>query len=455
MGDVRATLSRLDMSAPAIQSSAAAMMRLYDSPGGASRAVDEWRDVLRTCRPDQLLPLLYVANEVLQTSKRNRGNKFLEAFGASLGGSLRFICERDGRVVEKVRRTVKIWGDRRVYSPRFVGEILSGLEEFREGGRSTAPKAAAEKKAEPASPKAAAASAEREGKAHEEEDDDDDDEFASPFADSGSAPHLTLDIGASLAAAKMSNSSAAPSASGAGVGGGSGAKRRRSSNSPTPQSVAPGRRDSDASASAKRKKKATVLGTASLVELLERISSLSSRHNLASGSVRSVDPRHLDSDPSSLDDVVGDDLVDLSRGCDGAIRTVLQKRAELRRCAEGRREAETEAVRYLPWLREALRTDDDDLEWIDGLASSLEALKKSGTHARARKERELSRDKEAREAAEEEARRRKEEEEAERRRSLESVQRSSTVDGEGMVWNPATREYQYQRDETMAESWRD
>lgn len=452
MGDVRATLSKLDMSAPLIQSSAAAMMRLYDSPGGPSRAVDEWRDVLRTCRVDQLLPLLYVANEVLQTSKRNRGNKFLEAFGTALGGSLRFICERDGKVVEKVRRTVKIWGDRRVYSPRFVGELLNGLEEFRDGGKPAkpAPAVAVEKKKSAQEPKQkdpspAARDLGKGGKGDEE------DEFASPFADSGSAPHLVLDIGTSLAAAKKSSaSSSAPAATG------SGTKRRRSSSSPVPQAASKSRRrDSDATSSAKKKKKKPQIGTSSLVELLERLSSLSSRHRLASGSLTSIDPRHLDSDPSSLDDVVGDDLVELSRGCDGAIRAGLKNRAELRRCAEGRRECENEALAYLPWLRDALKADDDDLAWTDKLASSLLALQKSGAHARAHKERELRRDKEAREAAEAEAKRRREEEEAERRRSLENVQRSGTAAGEGMVWNAATREYQYVRDETMGEAWRD
>lgn len=452
MGDVRDTLSKLDMSAPAIQASAASMMRLYDAPGGPSRAVDEWRDVLRTCRPDQLMPLLYVANEVLQTSKRNRGSKFLEAFGTSLGGSLRFVCERDGAVVEKVRRTVKIWGDRRVYSPRFVGELLNGLEDFRDGGRPAAAAkpapSAAEKKSKPeAAP--APPSAEDSSKDGDGRDEDEMDEFASPFADSGSAPHLVLDIGASLAAAKKS--SVAPTAAS-----GSGTKRRRSSNSPTPQSASKTRRrDSDATGASKKKKKKPRIGTSSLVELLEQLSSLSSRHRLASGSLTSIDPRHLISDPSSLDDVVGDDLVELSRGCEGATRTALKNRAELRRCATGRREREAEAVAYLPWLRGALEADDDDLKWTDELAASLRALQQSGVHASARKSRELRRDKEAKEAAEAEAKRRREAEEEERKRALENVQKMGSDPSEGMVWNAATREYQYARDETMGEAWRD
>ena len=139
MGDtahLRTVLSQTDMSQPAIQSSAAAMMKFYDK-NAAPLTVSEWRSQLQSCRPDQLLPLLYVANEVLQTSKRNRGPKFLEAFAEVLGSSLRFICERDRSIVEKVRRTAKIWGDRQVYSPRFVGQLLGGLEDLRGGGSSS------------------------------------------------------------------------------------------------------------------------------------------------------------------------------------------------------------------------------------------------------------------------------------------------------------------------------
>eukprot|EP00957_Ditylum_brightwellii_P009052 683927-Ditylum_brightwellii.AAC.1 len=117
MGDaasLRSTLLSTNNTAQSIQNSASTMMRLYDR--SASLAVSEWRNSLQTCSTQNLLPLLYVANEVLQTSKRNRGNKFLEAFSPVLKSSLQFICERDKKIVEKVRRTAKIWGDRRVFS---------------------------------------------------------------------------------------------------------------------------------------------------------------------------------------------------------------------------------------------------------------------------------------------------------------------------------------------------
>ena len=83
MGDssLRAKLAATDLTPPEIQASASGMIKMYNNP---SLAVSEWRNVLQSCRTSQLLPLLYVANEVLQTSKRNRGNKFLESFSEVL-----------------------------------------------------------------------------------------------------------------------------------------------------------------------------------------------------------------------------------------------------------------------------------------------------------------------------------------------------------------------------------
>lgn len=139
---LRQALQQLDMSAVSIQRAAAEMMKHYDRTPAV--AVTEWRNCLlnnRETRRDQLLPLLYVANEILQNSKRNRGNNFLKAFApmddgsggtSALGPALRHICAADPSLTEKVRRTVKIWGDRRVFSTRFVHELLMGLEPYRE-----------------------------------------------------------------------------------------------------------------------------------------------------------------------------------------------------------------------------------------------------------------------------------------------------------------------------------
>eukprot|EP00536_Pseudo-nitzschia_multiseries_P008632 jgi/Psemu1/66614/estExt_Genemark1.C_2220025 len=132
---LRGCLQRIDGSAPTIQGAAKAMMKHYDK--SPQVAVNCWRDMLvrGSTRSDQFLPLLYVANEVLQNSKRNRGNRFLEAFSPVLGQSLAYVCGKSPPpVVESIRRTVKIWAERRVFSIRYVNELLKGLEAYRNNG---------------------------------------------------------------------------------------------------------------------------------------------------------------------------------------------------------------------------------------------------------------------------------------------------------------------------------
>ena len=84
--DLYGGVPKIDGSAPAIQATAGAMMKQYDKSPGV--AVVEWRNALHQARGDQHLPLLYVANEVLQNSTRNRGNKFLEAFSPTTRNTL-------------------------------------------------------------------------------------------------------------------------------------------------------------------------------------------------------------------------------------------------------------------------------------------------------------------------------------------------------------------------------
>jgi hypothetical protein len=106
--NLRYALSRIDGGSVSIQNAAGEMMRLYATQ--AAWAVTEWRNAIQSASESQLLPLLYVANEVIQTSKRNRGNNFLIHFSPVLLGALQFMCQAQPDLTEKVRRTCKIWG---------------------------------------------------------------------------------------------------------------------------------------------------------------------------------------------------------------------------------------------------------------------------------------------------------------------------------------------------------
>ena len=139
--DLRSVLLETDLTPPRIQRSA----RYIVSSSDAHDAVMAWRKTLNACSESQLLPLLYVANEALQSVARMRGQRehrqkakeLLEAFASILGSGVKEIASRATRngtgadVVEKVRRTIKIWGDRQVYSARFVGEMLTACEPYR------------------------------------------------------------------------------------------------------------------------------------------------------------------------------------------------------------------------------------------------------------------------------------------------------------------------------------
>ena len=462
MGDtahLRTVLSQTDMSQPAIQSSAAAMIKFYDK-NAAPLAVSEWRSQLQSCRPDQLLPLLYVANEVLQTSKRNRGPKFLEAFAEVLGSSLRFVCERDRSIVEKVRRTAKIWGDRQVYSPRFVGQLLGGLEDLRGGGSSGGgggpPLTSSAPSAASSAPAAASLTSAKRSVTDDEDDktgtgpsasgvgtstasdkdkDDDDDQFSSPFGSGEGQSLLAIDISASAAAAS----------------GGSSSKRRRS-----PASTGADNASSSQKAKASRpaKKKKVAKSTSTMVSLVESLSSLDDRYRSSCAILDSIDEAHLNDDPDgSLADVVGDELIDLSRGAAAAARTLKRQARVLHGIATEKRLVEGEIAAYIPWLRAAVEADEEELAFCDKLQSSLESI--SIVHAEAKERREKQKTEEAKVRAQQEAERKMREEEDERKRSLEKAMKApDQEDKPNMKWNPVTREYQHVGDVTE-ESWRD
>ena len=450
MGDatsLRSKLTATDLSAPAIQSSASAMMKFYDSP---TTAVTEWRNVLQSCQTSQLLPLLYVANEVLQTSKRNRGTKFLEAFGPVLGGSLRFICERDPSSTEKVRRTTKIWGDRRVFSLRFVGDVLAGLEGYRLGsgairrpvGAKSIPSSTSNnsqkgatsssvQQSEPLSSSSSSKPTQGQGKPESSDDDlfgdgadSEEGEDGLAFGDSG--PSLLNVSNFAAAAMKIPQKRA---------------KRRHSFESKSPTRM-----------NKKRKPAAKkALSASSFMERINQLDELDSRYQSICNIISSISSSELCTSSSDEIQEVGDELTDLHTDANKMTDNVKNQRKNLYNVAEGKREIETELKRYLVWMKAALSTDEDELKLCDGIEEKLELL--WVIHADAKKARSDKRKKEAEERALAEAAAKKKAEEEELKRSLEQIQQEKAPKA-GMVWNKQAREYQYLADVTE-ESWRD
>ena len=459
---LRATLLKTDLAPAAIQRSAAGLMSHYDRI--PSIAVDEWRQCLATCNTDQLLPLLYVANEVIQTSKRNRGNKFLEAFSPVLGSSLRLACNRDRSIVEKVRRVVKIWGDRRVFSVRFVSDVLNGLEEFRpesssssdvQPQQSSSSRAASSSSAaehgrilSPAgrsssgvgatstksSSSAGASMSPRPGKATPiSAMDYNDDIFGSPSGEN----LLKIEVGdltAATAAATGQSSSTASfrkdeSDSKAGI------KRKRPSQK--------------SSASAKRSliaKKKT-----SLVDVLDELERLNTQYRLCQGIVASIPESHLTTDSADMESMVGDELRDMYKKVSEAEQVLTRQGIKMHIIAQRRYQLERELVKFIPQLRLAMRQDEEDLKVCENLESKINLLLPFHGVAKETREQKREEERKIQEAAGAEAKKREQEEL--KKRELEETLKA-TESGAGMVWNPITKEYQAVNDETM-ESWRD
>ena len=90
----------------------------------AQEVVDIWQNEIYHATPNKILPLMYVANDIIQTSKRN-GSNFIDAFQKCMKACLRVSVAINPSVTKKLQRLTKVWGDRRVFS-RPIVTIMNG-----------------------------------------------------------------------------------------------------------------------------------------------------------------------------------------------------------------------------------------------------------------------------------------------------------------------------------------
>jgi len=411
MASLHETLCNVDGSQPSIHNAAAAMMRHYDKSAGV--AVNAWRNCLyATKSPDKLLPLLYICNEVLQNSKRNRGTKFLEAFSPVLGQALQYICRQDSTIVEKVRRTAKIWGDRAVYSPRFISELLLGLESLRHGAANevpdqgsfspSSPQVAAAKgnqpAADPPSPANVTTSPSLEDLLAPDVASSDDEDFLFDYSEE-SLLNVKVD------ATRIQDRAPV-------------AKRKRRN---------------------PKKRRKSVLSTTSLMDLWNNVASLQQSLETSKTILAGIHEDHLTH--TGIEQLVGDDLLEAFDKVKDYQSLVRKEQVNLYKIAQDRRALEREAIRYIHWCRSVLLQDAEDLELCDKLEKELRNL--IPVHAQAKKARDEHRARQliAEQKAAEERQRQQELEE--RKKLLEAAMKKQDVAEEGMVWNPTTQEYQY------------
>jgi hypothetical protein len=417
------------------------MMKHYDKSAGV--AVVEWRNALHQARNDQHLPLLYVANEVLQNSKRNRGNKFLEAFSPTLGQALIHVCQTNPAGVEKVRRTVKIWGDRHVFSVRFVNELLKGMDPYRNGS-SQAPRRHSVSSSPPGkarfspltkppvspqgkkplgkptiSPAKHSVSVSSTDKGDESDEGD-------LFGDaSDRILNIELDLDKAAASVKSTKN-----------------KRKRGRGSDTLSSMS----------LPKAQRRRSMMNTNSLMNLWNQVSSLQDSYDHVQSMISTINSNYLDESSAmeQIDTLVGDELLQEYKQTMQYEKRVVDQRQELHNIAQKRRVLEMEAVRYLPWLEGALKQDQDDIEFSKKLEKQATLAK--NVHALAKAARNARLEQEAILRQQEEELQQKKAEEEERKKFMETAMSKVTEAEPGMVWNKATGEYQYLRTD---ESWRD
>lgn len=94
----------------------------------AEVVVTTWEKQFHSSEVAQKVPLLYLANDILQNSKRN-GNEFVSEFWKVLPGALKDLIEKgddSGKTV--VTRLVNIWEERRVFGSRAksIKDVLLG-----------------------------------------------------------------------------------------------------------------------------------------------------------------------------------------------------------------------------------------------------------------------------------------------------------------------------------------
>ena len=477
--ELRLSLRRVDGSAPAIQGAAAQLLKHYDR--SSATAVNEWRNaVMSASHSDQLLPLLYVANEVLQTSKRNRGNKFLEAFSPVLKQALVYLAHQlnSPGSTEKIRRTVKIWGDRRVFSVRYVNELLQALEPYRngdqpqqsqqqskmyttndfntDGGDDNDDDASVEPEFSPVtSPaqeqqqqqKSTTSSNQQDNdsdshdeimdilEAHDQDkDSDDDDDDDGLFGDDSERQTLNINIEVDHMTASPHNLSSQSHRARQ--------KRRRSSASAHSHS---GNTGGTGGSTTKK-----ALSTTNMLELWNQLQENQAKYELALHTISRIQDTLRQTPADELANLVGDALQHAVRQHHKDLAQFAQQRRLLHELAQERHALQGEAARYLPWLEQQLAQDVHDEQFCQALETKL--LQFQPVHAALVTARAQLRVEERERRRCQEERERQERDRQDLERFRQAALAKETEAKPGMVWNPTTREYQSLNTD---ESWRD
>lgn len=84
------------------------------------KIVNSWLNVLKRVKVEHRLILFYLANDVIQYSKRKK-IEYVESWGTALQKATTLV--RDDKVKQKILRIFKIWEDRSIYSEEFIADL--------------------------------------------------------------------------------------------------------------------------------------------------------------------------------------------------------------------------------------------------------------------------------------------------------------------------------------------
>ncbi|KAK3912167.1 Regulation of nuclear pre-mRNA domain-containing protein 2 [Frankliniella fusca] len=84
------------------------------------KIVSTWLSVLKKVRVENRLTLFYLANDVIQYSKR-KNYDFVESWGTALQKATTMV--RHDKVMDRILRIFKIWGERNVYNEEFLTDL--------------------------------------------------------------------------------------------------------------------------------------------------------------------------------------------------------------------------------------------------------------------------------------------------------------------------------------------
>ena len=114
-------LGKVDMSQAGIQGASAKLLFWKRS---AVEVVRCWERAFQRADMDKRLSLIYLVNDVVQTSRRS-GREYTEAFHKALPEAFRHMMKHsDEKVQQRLKKLVLVWRDRNVWGNKALGIYL-------------------------------------------------------------------------------------------------------------------------------------------------------------------------------------------------------------------------------------------------------------------------------------------------------------------------------------------